>query len=79
MYPNPATTFTNLIFELSEASQIIINVTDAAGKNVKSLQLTGVKGMNQKTIGISAFAAGRYNFTIQAGGRVQTLSLLKSM
>ena len=78
LYPNPAATFTNLSFELQEASKIAVIVRDAAGKAVRSMQVTGVKGINQQRIDVSSLATGRYNVTLQTNGQVQTLSFLKS-
>lgn len=78
LYPNPARTFTNLTYELAEAAKVTILISDAAGKIVNTLQINGVKGINQKQINVANYPAGMYNFKIQAGTQLQTISVIKA-
>lgn len=77
LYPNPATAFTSVIMDLPEACPVVINVTDASGKNLRIIEMNGLKGINQKRIDLSSYSSGIYLFTIRASGQEQTLSLVK--
>ncbi len=77
LYPNPAKGFSNLSIELSNPSQIILSIADAAGRIVQNMEFTGFKGLNQKRIDLSKLASGSYMIKVNNGSEVQTVSLIK--
>lgn len=77
LYPNPAKGFSNLSIELSNPSQIVLSITDAAGRIVQNMEFAGFKGLNQKRIDLSKLASGSYMIKVNNGSEVQTVSLIK--
>ncbi len=77
LYPNPAKGFSNLSIELSNPSQIVLSITDAAGRIVQNIEFTGFKGLNQKRIDLSKLAGGSYMIKVNNGSEVQSVSLIK--
>ncbi len=77
VYPNPVSSLTNLTLDLEAAADVIIKVTDAAGKEVQRLQLQGNKGINIQRINLSGLAAGSYMLNVSAGAEIKTLPVVK--
>ncbi len=77
IYPNPAKNFSTAIIQLEDRAKIILTLTDASGKNLQTLRVDGLKGLNQQRINMSGFAKGTYLVKINNGIEVQTISLLK--
>jgi len=78
LYPNPVQNFTKLTVALDEAQVIKVSVNDALGNIVQQLQITGLKGMNEKTLDLSNVPSGTYMIRIQAGQDIKTLSVVKN-
>jgi hypothetical protein len=78
LYPNPVQNFTKLTIALDEAQVIKVSVNDALGNIVQQLQITGLKGMNEKTLDLSNVPNGTYMVRIQAGQNSKTLSVVKN-
>ena len=77
VYPNPVSSLTNLTLDLEAAADVIIKVTDAAGKEVQRLQLQGNKGINIQRINLSGLAAGSYMLNVSPGAEIKTLPVVK--
>lgn len=78
LYPNPVQSFTKLNITLDQAQLIKVSVNDALGNTVQQLQITGLKGMNEKTLDLSKVPSGTYMVRIQAGQNSKTLSVVKN-
>ncbi|MDE3183570.1 MAG: T9SS type A sorting domain-containing protein [Bacteroidota bacterium] len=78
LYPNPVQSFTKLNITLDQAQVIKVSVNDALGNIVQQLQITGLKGMNEKTLDLSNVPSGTYMVRIQAGENSKTLSVVKN-
>lgn len=76
--PNPAKTHTIATIDLEEASPIIINVTDIAGKRIKQIKMGGVKGENVKKVDLTGLATGSYMLKVFSGEQSQTVALVKT-
>ena len=77
LYPNPAKAYSNVTIELEVPSQIILSISDAAGRKVQNMEFAGYKGLNQKKIDLSKLAGGSYMIKVNNGSEVQTISLVK--
>jgi hypothetical protein len=77
-YPNPAKSYTKLTIELTEASPIVVTVSDASGKQVSAVQIAGVKGTNFRDINLANLASGSYILKVQAGNEVKSLPIVKT-
>ncbi|MEO6453206.1 MAG: T9SS type A sorting domain-containing protein [Ginsengibacter sp.] len=75
--PNPAKILTVATIDLAQAFPITIDITDAAGKQIKSIKVAGVKGANIKRVDLSGLAAGSYMLKVKAGDQSQTMPLVK--
>lgn len=76
-YPNPLKTSTTLTIDLVKDSKILVSVSDANGKQIKSLQFQGFKGANIKPLNMSELAAGNYLVKVNAGDEIKTFSIVK--
>jgi hypothetical protein len=77
VYPNPVKDVATLTIDLVQDGDVIINITDAAGKQVKQLQVQGFKGLNTKKVDMLSMASGTYLFKISTGTELKTLSVVK--
>ncbi len=78
LYPNPVKSMTKLNVTLDQAQVIKVSVTNALGNLVKQLEITGQKGLNEKTLDLSNLPGGSYMIRIQAGKNIKTLSIIKN-
>jgi hypothetical protein len=70
IYPNPASSFINLKYQLLETADIIISVTDANGKRMINKSLGKQSpGEYKNEIDVSELSAGNYFLTIQINGK----------
>jgi signal peptidase I len=76
-YPNPVKSYTKLTIDLVDESKILISITDASGKQVKSMQVQGFKGPNIKDVNLSNLSNGNYMMKVQAGNEVKSIPLVK--
>jgi Secretion system C-terminal sorting domain len=77
VFPNPVKDVATLTIDLVQDGDIIINITDAAGKQVKQLQVQGFKGLNTKKVDMLSMASGTYLLKVTTGTEVKTLSIVK--
>jgi hypothetical protein len=77
VYPNPVKDVATLTIDLVQDGDVIINITDAAGKQIKQLQVQGFKGLNTKKVDMLSMASGTYLFKISTGTELKTLSVVK--
>ncbi|MDZ4750262.1 MAG: T9SS type A sorting domain-containing protein [Flavobacteriales bacterium] len=66
--PNPATTLTNITYNLTEASNVTLTVRDMTGRSVKVIN-EGVKARGKQTISLNVadLSAGVYTYTLADG------------
>ncbi|MEO6491002.1 MAG: T9SS type A sorting domain-containing protein [Ferruginibacter sp.] len=77
IYPNPVKDAANVTLDLLEASEVIIAVTDAIGKEVQKVIVQANKGSNMKQVNMSNLPGGSYIFKVTAGNEVKILSVVK--
>ncbi|MCK9453145.1 MAG: T9SS type A sorting domain-containing protein [Bacteroidales bacterium] len=73
VYPNPATDFAKLSFELEDAAMLELYITNAAGQLVDQIQLNGIKGLQTKQISVAALPVGHYQLVLINSKSKQTL------
>ena len=79
IYPNPTTTTSTVEFNLTDASEATISVTDLSGKIVSERNLGQLNaGVNSTDINTSSFNAGIYYVTIASNGSLLTKKLIKN-
>ncbi len=79
IYPNPVKDVTTVNIDLVEDTDVLISITDAAGKQVKQVQVQGFKGPNARKVDLSGFASGTYVFKVSAGIEQKTISVVKGL
>ncbi len=78
LYPNPASSETNVNFYLQTKSDVTILVTDLSGKTVSSLELTNVlTGSNSAKIDCASLNSGVYYVTINTNNSSVTKKFVK--
>ncbi|MES2429766.1 MAG: T9SS type A sorting domain-containing protein [Bacteroidota bacterium] len=78
VYPNPVKSVANLSLDLTEDAAIFVNLTDAAGKEIKRVNFNATKGLNVKKIDMTGLASGSYLIKVQAGTELKTISVVKA-
>lgn len=79
IYPNPTTTTSTVEFNLVNASEAIISITDLSGKIVSERNLGQLNaGANATEINTTSFNAGVYYVTIASNGSSITKKLIKN-
>ncbi len=77
-YPNPASEYTNILFELPSEGRTSIEVTDITGRRVKFIQgIESVQGLNQYRLGTSDLPAGSYIITVRNGRLKKSTTVLR--
>lgn len=77
IYPNPANSITCIETNIKNTSNLVINLLDVAGKNVKELYNNNVGAFAQKVfIDASLYKPGTYFVQIKAGGLINTQKLI---
>jgi hypothetical protein len=76
--PNPANEVLNLAFNIADASEVTIRISDNLGKEVLSMNNTYQEGTQRETLDISRLANGYYFVTIYSNDNVETLKFVKS-
>jgi thiol-disulfide isomerase/thioredoxin len=73
-YPNPFNTFTNLSFNVAEASDVTIEVVNLLGARVMNMDLgTVVAGEHRQVLDFSELSSGLYLINITANGQMATM------
>jgi hypothetical protein len=75
--PNPATSFTNISYNLTNASNVTLTVRDMTGRNVKVVN-EGMKSRGKQTINlnVSDLSAGVYTYTLTDGTSTITKEMI---
>ena len=77
VFPNPVKDIATVNIDLGTASNILILITDAAGKEVQKITMDGTIGGNAKKVNMNNLAAGTYIFKIKAGEETKVISVVK--
>jgi hypothetical protein len=77
VYPNPVGRKATLSIDLVDNSPVTITVNDGNGKQVQSIKLNGLKGINKKEIDMSTLSRGNYMLRIQTNTESTTLPVVK--
>ena len=76
VYPNPATEFTTVGFNLNNAAKVSVQVTDITGRVVfTAAEQSFEAGLREVRIPTASMAAGQYNVTVKTNSAVATHSL----
>lgn len=79
IYPNPTTTTSTVEFNLVNASEVSISITDLSGKIVSERNLGQLNaGANATEINTTSFNAGIYYVTVSSNGNSVTKKLIKN-
>jgi len=78
VYPNPIKLTANVSFDLAEATDVLIKVIDASGKQLIVSQVQGFKGANLSKLNMAKLATGSYTLSVHAGTEVKTMTIVKS-
>ena len=70
--PNPCTAWTNIRFQLPEASKVQVQLRDAVGRLLWTQAADFSAGAHQLPVNVSQLPAGTYIYTVQAGQQVAT-------
>ena len=77
-YPNPASEFTNILFELPTEGRTSIEVTDITGRRVKFIQgIECAQGLNQYRLGTADLTAGSYIITVRSGRLKKSTTIVR--
>ena len=78
VFPNPANNTFTVSYSLPSTMQVQLDVTDAAGKVLKTVSHgTQVKGSYQFHVSIADLAAGNYNVVLKTAGGTNTIKVVK--
>ena len=77
--PNPSDAHAMLQLSLTEATDIVVTVTDITGRNIKSIKMAAVAGTQGINLPAAEVAAGMYNVQVRTekGELVQNLKWIK--
>ncbi len=76
-FPNPASDFINLMYELDEKSNVIINIYDLNGKKIMNVQNEIVNaGQHRVKANVSNLGKGTYLVSADLGGKVVVKKLV---
>ena len=70
--PNPCTEWTNIRFQLPEASMVQLQIRDAVGRLLWSQTADFSAGAHQLPLNVGQLPAGTYTYTMQAGRQLAT-------
>lgn len=76
VYPNPATSSTNVAIELNTESIVSVSVTDLSGKVVYSTDLGSVNGVQNVAINTDSISNGAYLVNINVNGSTSIQKLI---
>ncbi|MDF2437372.1 MAG: hypothetical protein K0Q95_1748 [Bacteroidota bacterium] len=79
VYPNPATNYVTLTFELAESSKVIANLYDITGKLVSNIHSSTMNsGVNTIEFNVNELPAGIYFANLNTGSLNKTMKLVVS-
>jgi hypothetical protein len=76
VYPNPATSSTNVAIELNTESIVSVSVTDLSGKVVYSTDLGSVNGVQNVAINTDSISNGAYLVNVNVNGSTSIQKLI---
>ena len=76
LYPNPTDNELNLSFNLEQAQNVTIQITDVMGKTIQHNALQANEGSNLVMMNTSEFANGMYFLTIRTGSQAKTVQFV---
>jgi hypothetical protein len=76
IYPNPASNNATVSFNVTNASDVMINVTDLSGKVAQSFDLGNVNGTQNVNINADTLSNGVYMVNVNVNGVVSTQKLV---
>jgi hypothetical protein len=78
IYPNPVSEMATLNIELTEASDVVVNVMNSLGQIVASANMyNAVAGLNKLDINFAEFESGIYYVNVVAGDHTTLLKVVK--
>ena len=77
VYPNPAVNACSVNIDLTSDQKINIVLSDAAGKQIESGALNGIKGLNIYPLNMSKLSKGTYMIRVIGGSESKTLPVVK--
>lgn len=77
LYPNPASSYTNIEYKLHKTTKVIIKVYDLNGRVVKNLDLGTRNGMLKERIDINDLSTGTYIMQMEAGSQIAINKFIK--
>jgi putative cofactor-binding repeat protein len=73
IYPNPATTFLNVILDMQEDTPVTFSVYNSGGQLVQKFQVTAIAGLSQTTLNLEKLSSGVYMLKLSALGKPEYL------
>lgn len=78
VYPNPVNDFGTVAFELTETSDVTVQVFSLSGKLVQSIEKTNmIEGMNSVSLETAELPKGTYFVRLTAGEMIKTTKFIK--
>lgn len=74
--PNPAQDYAELRFELPNAAQVVLLVSDLCGRTVQTLTWQALQGNNTRSIDMSKLNSGMYLLRLQSSFGTQNVKIL---
>ncbi|MCG8328358.1 MAG: T9SS type A sorting domain-containing protein [Chitinophagales bacterium] len=68
VYPNPASAYTDIAYELPQAARVQLVLKDVRGKVMKNINIQGVTGKNQERLALDNLPSGHYYLTMTGKG-----------
>ncbi len=78
LYPNPVVKNATIIFYTDKVQNVVLQLVDMQGKVLANYSVLAVKGINQKSIDVSALSNGAYTFIIKTNKETENLQFVKS-
>lgn len=76
-YPNPATDFITLGYQLNTASEVTVKVIDNTGRTVRMMSLGTQTGNNSVTVDVADLSAGIYSISMESAAGKATKKFVK--
>ncbi len=76
IYPNPTSNNATVTFNLTNASDVVVNVTDLSGKVAQAINLENVNGTQIVNINVDTLSNGVYMVNVNVNGVVSTQKLV---
>jgi hypothetical protein len=77
LYPNPARSVTKLVWDVQIPGKGTVTIRDAIGRQVQTISMELVKGINQRDLNVASLPSGEYTVTVIGSNTRQTIKLSK--